>query len=230
MGEIFAYKALMRSQLETIKSPQDILRLARYLAKLPDIERLTFKWAMEGYVRQLDAFGQAKLFINSIPNVSLTKDEIAFMENTYGPYLSQMVLEVIENEQTDEDCTRYKQDTIDRWGAEMALDDFGAGYNNDVILLKLRPAYVKIDMALITGIANDSVKQNIVRNLISYFGGTEVKTIAEGVENKEDMTLLIEMGIDYLQGYYLGRPSFEPQPIPSEVVAEIQAAAPKIEH
>lgn len=48
-GEIFAYKALMRSQLETIKSPQDILRLARYLAKLPDIERLTFKWAMEGY-------------------------------------------------------------------------------------------------------------------------------------------------------------------------------------
>ena len=229
-GEIFAYEALMRSQLETIKSPQDILRLARYLAKLPDIERLTFKWAMEGYVRQLDAFGQAKLFINSIPNVSLTKDEIAFMENTYGPYLSQMVLEVIENEQTDEDCTRYKQDTIDRWGAEMALDDFGAGYNNDVILLKLRPAYVKIDMALITGIANDSVKQNIVRNLISYFGGTEVKTIAEGVENKEDMTLLIEMGIDYLQGYYLGRPSFEPQPIPPEVVAEIQVAAPKIEH
>ena len=109
----------------------------------------------------------------------------------------------------------------------MALDDFGAGYNNDVILLKLRPAYVKIDMALITGIANDSVKQNIVRNLISYFGGTEVKTIAEGVENKEDMTLLIEMGIDYLQGYYLGRPSFEPQPIPPEVVAEIQAAAQK---
>lgn len=43
-GEIFAYEALMRSQLETIKSPQDILRLARYLAKLPDIERLTFKW------------------------------------------------------------------------------------------------------------------------------------------------------------------------------------------
>lgn len=228
-GEIFAYEALMRSQLETIKSPQDILRLARYLAKLPDIERLTFKWAMEGYVRQRDDFGQAKLFINSIPNVSMGEEEIADMENIYGEHLSQVVLEVIENEQTDEDCTHFKQATIERWGAEMALDDFGAGYNNDVVLLTLRPSYVKIDMALITGIAGDSVKQNIVRNLISYFYGTDIKTIAEGVENKDDMLLLIAMGIDYLQGYYLGRPSFEPQPIAPEITAEIRSAADKKE-
>ena len=138
-------------------------------------------------------------------------------------------MEVIENEQTDEDCTHFKQATIERWGAEMALDDFGAGYNNDVVLLTLRPSYVKIDMALITGIAGDSVKQNIVRNLISYFYGTDIKTIAEGVENKDDMLLLIAMGIDYLQGYYLGRPSFEPQPIAPEITAEIRSAADKKE-
>lgn len=226
-GEIFAYEALMRSQLETIKSPQDILRLARYLAKLPDIERLTFKWAMEGYVRQIEAFGQARVFINSIPNVSLNEEEVAGMEAAYGPYLNRVVLEVIESEQTDEASTHFKQEVIGRWGGDLALDDFGAGYNNDVILLSLRPAYVKIDMALITNIAADPVKQNIVRNLVGYFADTEIKTIAEGVENKEDMTLLINMGIDYLQGYYLGRPSFEPQAIPPQVAEEIRAVAQK---
>ncbi len=224
-GEIFAYEALMRSQLESLKSPQDILRLARYLAKLPDIERLTFKWAVDGYVSQIDDFGPVKLFVNSIPNVHLSDKEVDFMEKAYGPYLNRIVLEVIESEQTDEASTLYKQKIIGRWGGEIALDDFGAGYNNDVILLSLRPTYVKIDMALITGIAADSVKQNIVRNLVGYFADTDIKTIAEGVENSDDMAMLIQMGIDYLQGYYLGRPAYEPQTIAPEVVAEIQALA-----
>ena len=201
------------------------MRLARYLAKLPDIERLTFKLAVDGYFSQIDDFGPVKLFVNSIPNVHLSDKEVDFMEKAYGPYLNRIVLEVIESEQTDEASTLYKQKIIGRWGGEIALDDFGAGYNNDVILLSLRPTYVKIDMALITGIAADSVKQNIVRNLVGYFADTDIKTIAEGVENSDDMVMLIQMGIDYLQGYYLGRPAYEPQTIAPEVVAEIQALA-----
>ena len=226
-GEIFAYEALMRSQLDSLKSPLDILRLARYLARLPDIERLTFKWALDGYAQQAEAFGGVKVFVNSIPNVSLGDKEVAAIEAAYGPYLDRVVLEVIESEQTDEASTRFKQHTIGRWGGEVALDDFGAGYNNDVILLSLRPAYVKIDMALITGIAADSVKQNIVRNLVGYFDGTDIKTIAEGVENKDDLALLIDMGIDYLQGYYLGKPNYTPQPISPDVAAEIRTMAAK---
>lgn len=224
-GEILAYEALMRTDLETLKSPQDVLRLAKYLVKLHEMEWLTFNGALKGYAQQAEAFGDAKLFINSIPNVCLSQEQIAQLERNYQPYLSKVVLEMIESERTDENSTRIKQEAINRWQGEIALDDFGAGYNNDLVLLTLMPVYVKIDMALVSGIAHDSIRQNIIRNLLGYFANTEVKTIAEGVETAEDMAVLIDMGIDYLQGYYLGRPSQIPQSIPQTVVEEIKAMA-----
>ena len=70
-GAIFAYEALMRSQLEALKSPLDIIKLATADSRLYEIERLTFFKALEGFANNNKKFNGAKLFINSIPNQAL---------------------------------------------------------------------------------------------------------------------------------------------------------------
>lgn len=62
-------------------------------------------------------------------------------------------------------------------------------------------------------------------NLVSYSRERGIRVIAEGVECQEEMEVLIENGVDYLQGFYLGRPADQPGPLPEDIVGSIRAAA-----
>ena len=104
----------------------------------------------------------------------------------------------------------------------MALDDYGSGYSTEETLLYLRPKYVKIDMALIQGISKDKDRQEIVKNLLAYTKKRKIKVVAESIENGEDMETVIRLGVDYLQGYYLGKPKPEMVSIPPEITRQIE--------
>ena len=65
----------------------------------------------------------------------------------------------------------------------------------------------------------------VLRNLVSYSRERGIRVIAEGVECQEEMEVLIENGVDYLQGFYLGRPADQPGPLPEDIVGSIRAAA-----
>lgn len=221
-GEVFAYEALMRPQVETLKSPLDIIRLAHSQSKLADIERITWFNAMEGFIDNQEAFGNAKVFINSIPNHRLSDADLEKFETKYQKHLSRIVVEIIENEQSNEECTKVKQEAVARWGSHLALDDFGSGYNNETTLLILSPKFIKIDMAIIRGIDRDFNRQKLVRNILSYAQNRNTKIIAEGIETKDEMEKLIEIGVDYMQGYYLGMPHMTPQSIAEDIVDQIK--------
>ena len=220
-GEIYAYEALMRPQVETLKSPIDVIRLARSQSKLYDIERITWFKAMEAFENYREEFGEAKIFINSIPNHVLTTTDLQIFEDKHKEHLDRIVLEITENEKSNELCSRTKQDAVTRWGSNLALDDFGSGYNNETVLLALSPKYIKVDMAIIRGINEDKNRQKLLENILSYSKSRDIKTIAEGVETKEEMEKVIEFGVDYLQGYYLGKPSEQPELIAEKVKEEI---------
>lgn len=223
-GEIFAYEALMRSKLPTLQSPLDILRLARSQSKLYQIEHLTWFKSMEYFVGKIAAKNNCKIFINSIPNQALTDQDMQNFEKEYGAYLERMVVELTEDEKLSEEFTIKKEICLRRWNGSLALDDFGTGYNGDAALLSLRPDYVKIDMSIIRGIDSDENRRKIFQNLVSYTKERSIKTIAEGVETKAEMDYLIVNGVDYLQGFYVGLPSFDPGEIDASVRKEIIAA------
>lgn len=220
-GSIFAYEALMRPQIETLTSPLDIIRLARSQSKLHEIERLTFFKAMESFNHQREAFGDAKIFINSIPNHVLSHRDLQIFEEIYKSDLNRIVIEIIESEQSDDEITKKKQDIIIRWDSKLALDDFGSGYNSEIALLVLSPSFIKIDISIIRGIDRDMNRQKLLKNLLSYAKDRHIKIIAEGVESKDEMDILIQFGVDYLQGYYIGKPSMIPQEISAKIVREI---------
>lgn len=229
-GSVYGYELLMRSQVEALRSPVDVLRLARAQSKLYQIERITWFEAMASFSQQIKA-GRIRpgerAFINSIANQSLTGSDITALEDLYGPYLARVVLEVTEQEPWDNERTRFKIRTAKRWGGQLAIDDFGSGYNSESLLIFLSPDIVKVDIAIVHDIDRDGDRLSLLQNLLSYAHSRGIKVLAEGVETRAEMETLVAQGVDYLQGYYVARPQLEVAPVEPEVLRAVQAARKK---
>ncbi len=208
-GEVFAYEALMRPDSDPINTPAQLLSLARSQSMLPQIERLTWFQALAYFTKLEFSKSDCRLFINSIASQILSAPDIREIERLYGPYLSRLVVELTEEEKPDSDVMQEKLRLVARWNAQLALDDFGMGYNGEATLVDTPLQYVKLDMAIIRHIDIDQSRLRLLQNLVSFSRERGIRVIAEGVETKEEMQVLIENGVDYLQGFYLGRPAFE---------------------
>ena len=91
-------------------------------------------------------------------------------------------------------------------GCEFAIDDFGAGFGSFAYLKHLPSQYVKIDGDFIRRLPTSPNDQLVVQAIAKIAAGMGKRTIAEFVENEETLELLEEYGIDFAQGYFLGRP------------------------
>ncbi len=227
-GEVFAYETLMRPRLDNLKTPIDVLTVARFQSKLYQVEQLTWFKSLEAFEGFQDICKDCKVFINSISNQLLSRDDMTRFEKRYEKFLDRIVLEITEEERLNEDFTNVKREYIQKWRGEIALDDFGTGYNGDAILLFLTPNYVKIDMSIVRNINSDESRQKIFCNLVSYSRDQHIKVIAEGIETKAELETLIANGVDYVQGYYIGVPESVPQKVSSSLKAEILEARKRL--
>ncbi len=91
-------------------------------------------------------------------------------------------------------------------GCGLALDDFGTGFASLTYLRVLPAGYLKIDIEFVRDLTHSETNQHLVRSIVHLARGLNKKTIAEGVENEEILALLRCFGVDYAQGFYLGRP------------------------
>jgi diguanylate cyclase (GGDEF)-like protein/PAS domain S-box-containing protein len=91
-------------------------------------------------------------------------------------------------------------------GCDLALDDFGTGFGSFTYLKHLPARYVKIDMEFVRTMDVDPTDREIVRSIVEIAHTLGKKTIAEGVESADVLDALRELGVDYAQGYHLGRP------------------------
>lgn len=96
---------------------------------------------------------------------------------------------------------------IKKTGAKVAIDDFGSGYSNFVYLSELNVDIIKIDGSLIKNIDHDRQSQIIVETIIKFANQLNIKTVAEFVHSESVKQKVIEMGIDYIQGYHVGKPT-----------------------
>ncbi|MFY4742716.1 EAL domain-containing protein [Aliarcobacter butzleri] len=119
----------------------------------------------------------------------------------------RVVFEIVESEEID-NFRKINEFfvTIREYSCKIAIDDFGSGYSNFEYLAKLNVDYIKIDGSLIKDILINKSSQNIVSMLVNFAKGQKVKTIAEFVSNKDILNKVRELGIDYVQGYYIKEP------------------------
>ena len=229
-GQVMAYEALMRSDMESLRSPATIMKLAQEQGALYEIERLTFFKSLEtfdhlrteGLVRS-----DALLFINSIASISLPREDSEYMDARWHALRRQMVIEITEEEEMNREALEAKRHAPGFSGM-FALDDYGSGYSNEGHLLELSPRFIKVDIAIIRDIDTDPDKQQIVRNIVAYAHPRSMQIIAEGVENAAEMRKVIELGADALQGFFLAKPAAIPAhiaPAARQVIAECHSAS-----
>ena len=208
-GRVMAYEALMRSDMERLRSPATIMKLAREQGALQEIERLTFLKSLEtfdhlcseGLVRR-----DAMLFINSIASIALPREDSEYMDSRWHELRGQMVIEITEEEAMDREALEAKR-RAPGFSGMFALDDYGSGYSNEGSLLELSPRFIKVDLTIIRGIDTDPDKQQIVQNIVAYAHPRSMQIIAEGVETAGELKKVLELGVDGLQGYFLAKPA-----------------------
>ncbi|MGJ4729649.1 EAL domain-containing protein [Luteimonas sp. SDU101] len=122
----------------------------------------------------------------------------------------QLVFETAESEQVRDHAhlTRIFRDYRNR-GFLTAIDDFGAGYAGLGLLAEFQPDVLKLDMALLRGIATDPARQAIVGGVARIAADLGSTVIAEGVETADEYRMLRTLGVSLFQGYLFGRPQLE---------------------
>ncbi len=208
-AEIFGYEALMRSKSESINSVEKVMKLARVQFKLPQIEELTFEGVFEALEENEEFIKDKRIFINSIASVVLPDDKNEIIQEKLAKYGDMIVVEITESEEINNDALKIKKQYRHQFGSQIAIDDFGSGYSTETTLLKINPDFLKIDMDIIRNIHSDKNKYQLVGNIIEYSKVRGIKTIAEGVETEEELYAVMELGADYIQGFYLARPSLD---------------------
>lgn len=221
-GEIFAFEALMRPDINPYIGPAEVIEYAEHLGRIYDVEKSTFINVLREYETKMEQFRDRKLFINCITGVNWKEEDTLTVVEKLKRYSANIVLELTEQKEADEKMLQKMKEQIRMLGIQSAIDDYGAGYSNIVNLLRYTPDYVKIDRLLLSGIQDNPQKQHFVRDIAQFAHDNNFYVLAEGVETREELKTVIEIGADFLQGYYLGRPVAEIIPeIDSKVKNEI---------
>lgn len=130
----------------------------------------------------------------------MSKEEEADLWNRYSRYLSRVVTELTEGEPVNQEYMSRKIAVTKKWNGLIAIDDFGAGYNSETVLLDMAPDIIKVDMSLVQRIHEDPNRQLILNNILDFAGQNHITVLAEGVETKEELEFLIQCGVELFQG------------------------------
>ncbi len=123
---------------------------------------------------------------------------------------SRVTFELLESEaiQDFKKVERFVNE-VKRYGAKVAIDDFGSGYSNFSYLTKMKIDYIKIDGSLIKNIDVDKPTLLVVETIVDFARKLGIKTIAEYVHSSVVMDQVKELGIDYAQGFYIDEPRID---------------------
>lgn len=136
------------------------------------------------------------------------REDIYRLLKTYGEEAKRITFELLEDEDMkDFDVVKTFITKVKSYGVKIAMDDFGAGYSNYERLLDFQPDIIKIDGSLVKNIESSKFSVSIVSSIILFAREQGLSVVAEYVENENIFNILKELGVDYFQGYYFGKPA-----------------------
>jgi EAL domain-containing protein (putative c-di-GMP-specific phosphodiesterase class I) len=121
---------------------------------------------------------------------------------------SNIIFEVIETELVkDQKHLQKILNFYKKQGFKIALDDVGEGYSNLNLLIDMKPDIIKIDRNIISEIDKSPMKKSVYKALYDIANSNGIKVLAEGIERIEEFKTLKSIGVDFVQGFYFGKPT-----------------------
>jgi diguanylate cyclase (GGDEF)-like protein len=151
------------------------------------------------------------LFINISPKALIVGEFIGYLKTMCQEYSfssENIVIEIAEKDCV-KNITLLEKFVYDlkMENFRFAIDDFGSGLSTFAYLKRLPIDYIKIDGLLVTNIRKDRSDKALTKSIVTFAKELGIQTIAESVENQEVLEEIINLGIDYAQGYHIGVPS-----------------------
>ena len=191
-------------------SPSVFIPLAERINMVQEIDF----WVICNALRLLKSFDRsgvhASLTIN-LSNVTLQDhgaiSRIAEELSGHLSYLPRIIFEVTETaEIASVHQARKSMMQLRKLGCRFALDDFGTGFSSFAHLKNLPVDFIKIDGMFVQQVTSNSIDQTMVRSICTMAKDLGLKTIAEHVGSQATMRSVMQCGVDYLQGHFLGQP------------------------
>ncbi|TCK06545.1 EAL domain-containing protein [Phorcysia thermohydrogeniphila] len=206
-GEVEKYEALMRIVDEDGKllMPGDFLPVAK---KISIYNKLSKKLIEKALLTVREKGIKVALNISSEDLVSSTmRDWLIEVIRNYG-VADKVCFEIVESEAfSDLRILESFYSKVKELGAELAIDDFGSGYSNYEYITIIKPDYIKIDGSLISKVVQSKDAETLVKHIVLFSKELNIKTVAEFISSEEILEKVKELGVDYGQGFYLGKPT-----------------------
>ncbi|MGL4773541.1 MAG: EAL domain-containing protein [Clostridium sp.] len=211
-NEIIGAEALIRWYSEGgIISPDQFIYLAKKTGDIVDIDRFVLRdtistcreWLDSGKKDFYISINASKKFLKQKDLLEFIKEEL---ESKNVPP-SAIKLEITEDEIIDEvEYTIEILNKIKEIGVRVSLDDFGIGYSSFKHIKILPLDTIKIDRSLVENIEHDNKSKSIVNTMINLCNSLGLNVICEGIEEKEQVEIIRNLGCSSIQGYYFSRP------------------------
>jgi EAL domain-containing protein (putative c-di-GMP-specific phosphodiesterase class I) len=207
-ARVMAYEALGRGRFPDLpESPVELFDLAGALG--PDVQaELSRLFRRKAVELVKDRPEPPMLFVNTHPVELERPGLVESLEElrAFAPNVD-LVLEIHESALAQTDFITWLRNRLLEINVSLAYDDFGAGQARLFELAEAPPHYLKFDRRFVTGLENAPVsRQRLVASLVAAARELLVKTLAEGVENKEEADACLRAGFSLAQGYHFARP------------------------
>jgi len=188
------------------QSPIQVLDTAERLDAVYDIDLWVVERAMQLAAARTDLCLQINLSGRSVGDPRLT-GEVETLIQRYGVNPEQLTFEITETALIGNlSEARNFADRVRDLGCELALDDFGSGYASFRYLRLFPIDLVKIDGDYVVDLVDNPQDQVLVRSLVQVCQAYGIHTVAEFVQDEPTLRMLREFGVDYVQGFLIGRP------------------------
>jgi PAS domain S-box-containing protein len=188
-----------------LMEPGEFLPVAEEFGLITEIDRWVIDRGIEiaatGLAVELNVSGR------SISGPGLV-DHIQHAIQRTGADPKHIVFEITETALvSDEPAARVLVESLHALGCKVALDDFGTGYGGFTYVKQLPVDFLKIDIEFVRDVRTNSASRHVIQSIVSLAAGFGLKTVGEGVEDEASLSLLRELGVDYAQGFHIGRPA-----------------------
>ncbi|MDR1452168.1 MAG: EAL domain-containing protein [Helicobacteraceae bacterium] len=206
-GQIVKYEALMRLRDANgrIYQPAAFLELAKRSRYYQELTKHIFTGALKLFKDRREAVA-----INLAPEDIQNNETMSYIGSLIAEFgePERITLEVTESEMIEDyETTIEAISKMKKWGAAIAIDDFGSGYSNFAYLIKFQADYIKIDGSIVREVDKNEKAYQTMAAIVDFAKRLGLETIAEFISSESIAQKAKEAGVDYWQGYYIGQPA-----------------------
>lgn len=209
-GRVFAYEALTRCPDPQFQSVRHLFAVAAETNLLMPLERLCWETATRHFLALPEQ--DTLLFVN-IDAESVIESQWRGLAEL-SPLAGRGVLEITERAAVrDYRVFRGVLQRLGELGLRFAIDDVGSGYSGLRLIVEAQPAFIKLDMGITRGVGQEELRRELVSLLRKFTQRAGATLIVQGVETRDELQTLRDLGVRYVQGYVFGAPMADPSTI-----------------